>query len=226
MKKNTKVKTVKLSNFAFIELGYPCYPEIIWGKAYYEYYVYRNPSCAEAVDTYCSYAPISKQYLTQIGDIIVNTTNLNDVVLIEKAHEGLLVFKHYLIIRCNPHKVSPEFICREMLAKNGYEQRRKLCRDAVLPHQKAAKYAALKFKLPPLEMQVMSTGASKKPEDSLQAIIDAWNERRNHAEEEARKQQEEYLNALLNREVGLVFPGNDSILIPTTTLPESKHEAL
>ena len=98
-------------------------------------------------------APVSAVHLTKEGDIIVNTAKLKDIVLIEKGQEGMLVSNRYLIIRCDREKAIPGFIRNEMLSDEGCEKRRKICRDAVLPHQKAKKYAELKFKLPPLEMQ-------------------------------------------------------------------------
>ena len=98
-------------------------------------------------------APVSAAHLTKEGDIIVNTAKLKDIILIEKEQEGMLVSNRYLIIRCDREKAIPGFIRNEMLSDEGCEKRRKICRDAVLPHQKAKKYAELKFELPPLEMQ-------------------------------------------------------------------------
>ena len=95
----------------------------------------------------------SPAYLTKEGDIIVGTAKLKDIVLIEKEQEGLPVSSRCLIIRCDRAKAVPGFILNEMLSDEGCEKRRKICRDAVLPHQKAKKYAELKFKLPPLERQ-------------------------------------------------------------------------
>ena len=97
--------------------------------------------------------PVPEAYLKKEGDIIVNTVKLKDIVLIEKEQEGQPVPNRCLIIRCDRAKAIPGFILSEMLSDEGCEKRRKICRDAVLPHQKAKKYAELKFKLPPLEMQ-------------------------------------------------------------------------
>ena len=101
MKKSTKEITIKLTDFASIELGYPLHKGCTLLEPYHTYKAYQNSACTEEVGTYCYSAPIPEQYLTREGDIILNTSKLKDIVLIAKEQEGLLVSDRYLIIRCN-----------------------------------------------------------------------------------------------------------------------------
>ena len=132
MQKNSKETTIKLSEFASIEVGYPLHRGMTLFEPYYTYKTYPNPSCSEQADTFCYVNPLPEQYLTREGDIIINTAKLKDVVLIDKEHEGLLVSDRYLIIRCNKAKAFPGYICYEMLHNSSCEKRKKICRDAVL----------------------------------------------------------------------------------------------
>lgn len=210
MKKNTKEITIKLSDFASIDVGYPLHRGVTLFEPYHTYKAYQSPSCSEEADTYCYSVPIPEQYLTREGDIILNTAKLKDIVLIAKEQEGLLVSDRYLIIRCNQSKALPGFIRNEMLSDKGCEKRRKLCRDAVLPHQKAKKYADLKFKLPSLEIQEIMYDIQKCTEDSLQKFMDAWNEKRRQEEEEKRKQHERYMQALYSCYGRIIQPADES----------------
>ena len=210
MKKNTKEITIKLSEFASIEVGYPLHRSMPLFEPYYTYKTYPNPSCSEQADTFCYVNPLPKQYLTREGDIILNTSKLKDVVLIDKEHEGLLVSDRYLIIRCNKSKAFPGYICYEMLHDSSCEKRRKICRDAVLPHQKAKKYAELKFKLPDLEMQEIQCEIQKQLEESFQKNIDSWIEKRRRDEEERRKQHERYMQALYSCYGRIIQPTDES----------------
>ncbi len=210
MKKNTKEITIKLSDFASIDVGYPLHRGVTLFEPYHTYKAYQSPSCSEEADTYCYSAPIPEQYITREGDIILNTAKLKDITLIEKEQEGLLVSDRYLIIRCNQSKALPGYIRSEMLSDKGCEKRRNLCRDAVLPYQKAKKYADLKFKLPSLEIQEIMYDIQKCAEDSLQKFMDAWNEKRRQEEEERRKQHERYMQALYSCYGRIIQPADES----------------
>jgi len=179
-------------------------------EPYYTYKTYQNPSCSEQADTFCYVNPLPEQYLTREGDIIINTAKLKDVVLIDKEHEGLLVSDRYLIIRCNKAKAFPGYICYEMLHNSSCEKRKKICRDAVLPHQKAKKYAELKFKLPDLEMQDIQCEIQKQLEESFQKNIDSWLEKRRRDEEERNKRHEQYMQALYSCYGRILQPADES----------------
>lgn len=210
MKKSTKEVTTKLSDFASIALGCPLHKGWTLFEPYHTYKAYTSPVCTEEAGTYCYSVPIPEQYLTREGDIIINLTKPNDIVLIAKEQEGLLVSDRYLIIRCNPNKALPGYIRNEMLSDKGCEKRRKLCRDAVLPHQKAKKYADLKFKLPTLETQEMMYDIQKCTENSLQKLVDDWNEKCRQEEEERKKQLEQHKQALYRCYGQILPPADDS----------------
>ena len=210
MKKNTKEITIKLSDFASIDVGYPLHRGVTLFEPYHTYKAYQSPSCSEEADTYCYSAPIPEQYITREGDIILNTAKLKDITLIEKEQEGLLVSDRYLIIRCNRSKALPGFIRNEMLSDTGCEKRRKLCRDAVLPHQKAMKYADLKFKLPDMEMQEMICEIQTKLEENIQKFADELAEKLRQEEEERRKQHKRYMQALYSCYGRIIQPADES----------------
>ena len=192
----TKEITIELRDFASINAGYPLHKGVTLFEPYHAYKAYQSPSCSRETDTYCYAAPIPEQYLTREGDIILNTAKLKDIVLIVKEQEGLLVSDRYLIIRCNQSKALPGFIRNEMLSDSGCEKRKKLCRDAVLPHQKVKKYADLKFKLPDMEMQKMICEIQMKMEENIQKFADALAEKRRQEEGERRKKLCVFLNVI------------------------------
>lgn len=210
MKKNTKEITIKLSDFASIDVGYPLHRGVTLFEPYHTYKAYQSSSCSEEADTYYYSAPIPKQYITREGDIILNTAKLKDITLIEKEQEGLLVSDRYLIIRYNRSKALPGFIRNEMMSDTGCEKRRKLCRDAVLPHQKAKKYADLKFKLPDMEMQEMICEIQTKLEENIQKFVNSFVEKHRQEEEERRKQHERYMQALYSCYGRIIQPADES----------------
>lgn len=157
-----KEMTIKLSDFATVVPGYHLARNHIFVETENIYLIYDSSRCETECEAYSYSLPISEQYFTREEDIIVNTAKLKDIVLIEKDKEGLLVSDRYLIIRCNRNKAIPGFVCNEMTSESLCEKRKKICRDAVLPHQKAKKYADLKIKLPSLEMQEIMYIIQKK----------------------------------------------------------------
>lgn len=192
MQKNPKEITIKLTDFATIELGYPLHKDRTLFEPYHTYRVYQNPSCTEEAGTYSYTAPIPEQYLTKEGDIILSTAKLRDVVLITKEQEGLLVSDRYLIIRCDQNKVHTGYIRYEMLSDAGCEKRRNLCRDAVLPYQKAKKYADLKIRLPSRERQEIMYDMLKVFDD----FMDSSSKKIRQEQEEREKQHELFIQAL------------------------------
>ena len=199
MKKNTKEITIKLSDFASIDVGYPLHRGVTLFEPYHTYKAYQSPSCSEEAYTYCYSVPIPGQYLTREGDIIVSTAKLKDVVLVTKEQEGLLVSDRYLIIRCKRSKALPGFIRNEMLSDTGCEKRRTLCRDAVLARQKAERLKNIKLNLPTLEIQETMYLVSQQLDylsEELEKRINEDELKKEQKEEERIKQFEQYMQAL------------------------------
>jgi len=207
---NTKKPMVRFSDFASIELGYPLNKGWTMYEPYYEYKEYMSPLYAEASIISCYHTPIPEKYLTREGDIIINPAKFNDIVLITKDQEGLLVSNYFLIIRCDPKTASPGFIHSELLSDSGCEKRRKICRDAVLPLQKAKKYAELKFRLPSLEMQEEIYELRRLLDETTRKITEAWTEKLKQEDEERRKRHEQYMQAINSCYGRLVQSADDS----------------
>lgn len=61
-------------------------------------------------DVFHSTEPLSSDYLTQCGDIVVRLTAPYTAVLIDESTEGLVVSSNFLIIRVDPHYLLPEYL--------------------------------------------------------------------------------------------------------------------
>ncbi|MBR3919847.1 MAG: hypothetical protein IKJ59_14145 [Clostridia bacterium] len=173
-----KGRTMKLSEFASIYIGYNFQKDRASSEPCYTYKAYQNPCCSDEADIYCYGSAIPEQYLTRDGDIVINIAKLADVTLIEKDQEGLLVSARYLIIRCDQTKAFPGYIKNEMLSDKGIRRRKAMMRfSGVLPYQKANNYAHLKFNLPNIDRQKTIYDIQKNIEDSLTKFMKTCNER-------------------------------------------------
>ena len=186
----SKETTVKLKSFASIDVGYP----LRKGRTSHEengctYTLY--PS--EANETYYCDAPVPERYLTRENDLILSVAKLNDIALIEKDQTGMLVSDRYLIIRCTESKAFPAYVCMEMLSDDGRAKRRRLCRDAVLPNQKAKRYMEWECKLPSLDEQKIQCEIQWAFEKSIREVAEKWKQKQTIKDGEIRPFDVQYL---------------------------------
>lgn len=178
-----KETTLKLRDFASVDAGYPLRRGQTSSGTEYAYRIFPAASDPDKTDVYFSGTPVPERYLTREKDILVHTGNRNDVTLIGKDREGLLVTDRYLIIRCDESKAVPAYIRMALCDGEGLAKRKKLCRDAVLPYRKAQKYEELKFRLPGPEMQELQVGIREKAEESLREYVGKRKERQDLRDE-------------------------------------------
>lgn len=165
-----KGQLIKLSDFASIELGYPLTQGMTFSDHTYVHKIYSSAVLPDELNTAAYCVEVPQKYFTQKGDIIIGQEHLHDVALIDEENTGLLISNKHIIVRCSEKIALPKYIIHHMMTDNGLANRKKICRDAVLPSQRAKKYADLKFRIPDLETQELCPTPKEKFEYIIEEI--------------------------------------------------------
>ena len=107
----------------------------------------------EQLDRFYSKEPLSTEYLTHKGDILIRMSKPYTAVLIDEGSENYLFSSNFIIIRCNPDKIVPEYLCWLLNSKGIMEDIQKNNAGNMLGAIKLKYYAELKIEPVPLEKQ-------------------------------------------------------------------------
>lgn len=107
----------------------------------------------EQLDRFFSTEPLSNDYLTHKGDILIRMSKPYTAVLIEENTENLLFSSNFTIIRCNTDKIVPEYLCWLLNSKGIIEDIRKNNGGNMLGAIRSQYYADLQIEPVPIEKQ-------------------------------------------------------------------------
>lgn len=107
----------------------------------------------EQLDRFFSTEPLSNDYLTHKGDILIRMSKPYTAVLIEENTENLLFSSNFTIIRCNTDKIVPEYLCWLLNSKGIIEDIRKNNGGNMLGAIRSQFYADLQIEPVPIEKQ-------------------------------------------------------------------------
>ena len=107
----------------------------------------------EQLDRFFSTEPLSNDYLTHKGDILIRMSKPYTAVLIDENTENLLFSSNFSIIRCNTDKIIPEYLCWLLNSKGIMEDIRKNNGGNMLGAIRSQFYADLQIEPVPIEKQ-------------------------------------------------------------------------
>lgn len=107
----------------------------------------------EQLDRFFSTEPLSNDYFTHKGDILIRMSKPYTAVLIDENTENLLFSSNFTIIRCDTHKIVPEYLCWLLNSKGIMEGIQKSNGGNMLGAIRSQFYADLTIEPIPIEKQ-------------------------------------------------------------------------
>lgn len=106
-----------LSSLAEIRVGLVLSRKLAREKSSYRYPLLNLKSVNDnatlnlkTLDVFDATEPLSKNYLTQSGDVIVRTSSPYSAILIDEKTSGIVISSNFVIIRCKSEKLLPEYL--------------------------------------------------------------------------------------------------------------------
>jgi restriction endonuclease S subunit len=129
---------------------------------------------------------LPSNYLTQVGDVIIKTSEPYTAVYINEQYSGIVIPSHFVIVRVNTSKADPEYIAWYM-NKDRIKKDFNMSCAGLLKQIKPTLVGETEINLPDLEKQKKVVGINNLAVKELKLL------------DEIRMKKEQYYKALINK---------------------------